>query len=426
MPRVYIRKNTSYYHPVLYTLKTIEKNQNTKFDFTDESNNASLLWDHQHPGSQVIAREFYDELDKELPGLSHKQVFAGEQMIFDSQGRADLLASIFYMINCLQEFAATQEDLDALGRFRYEASYQHKFDSIRQNLVQQYMDTLCSELGLRCHKNPSAFFLSHDIDTLYGSLWQDGFWTLKNIKPAAMLSLIAGEVSRKPHWKNMDKIMRINSAYDVKAVFFWLVAKGRGKNQVGNADYSIQRERKLLKTVREKGFVNGLHKSTADQTLDQELSKEKMLEPYNRYHFLMFLPPEQWPQLSESSVQFDSSLGFAERYGFRNSYAGAFQPFDFRKKQPYNFVEAPLVFMDTTFHRYMKMPVNQVRNAIIDTFEKNPHNGLFSLVWHNNFFTDYKYGGWTQVYKDLLAYISENRIRTFTPAEIVQQARIDW
>jgi hypothetical protein len=62
-------------------------------------------------------------------------------------------------------------------------------------------------------------------------------------------------------------------------------------------------------------------------------------------------------------------LGFAEHYGFRNSYGKAFQPFDISSNKPFDFVEAPLNFMDTTFHQYIKMPSSKIGDIIIEFYE---------------------------------------------------------
>ncbi len=426
MLKIYIRKNTSYYFPIYYTILLIGKNRRIRFSYTDSANNADLVWDHEHPHSEFITREFYDELVKEKPVLSHKKIFREEQLIRDSEKRKDLIATIFYMVNCLQEFSFQKNDIDNYGRFRYKSSYQKRFNSIEKNLVQQYIDEFCSEKNIRGNPKASTFFISHDIDTIYGSLKQDGFWALKNLHLGAFFNIIAGEISRKPHWKNMDRIMRINSEYDVKSTFFWLVNKGKGSHNIRNADYSLQKEQTLLQKIRKKGFVNAIHKSTMEMSFEEKLARWKIVEPYNRYHFLKFLPPKHWPVLSASPITLDSSLGFAERYGFRNSYGGAFQPFNFKKNKPFNFVEAPLTFMDTTFRNYMKIERKKIADIIIDFYEANPYNCLFSLLWHNTYFTDYKYGGYLAEYKKILSYIYESKIKSLTPAEIIAEARLSW
>jgi hypothetical protein len=135
---------------------------------------------------------------------------------------------------------------------------------------------------------------------------------------------------------------------------------------------------------------------------------------------------EDWPKLSDSSIKLDCSLGFAEHYGFRNSYGKAFQPFDIVSNKPYDFIEAPLHFMDTTFHQYLKTDVHTIGTTVIDFFEQNKLNCDISLLWHNTFFTDYKYNSYLKEYKKILCYIYENKIEVISPLQLIEENKLTW
>lgn len=423
---VFIRPDTPYASPVKYVLKLIEKNKNLSFVFVPDAAQAQLTFDHTLASSQNIALNFYKSVSSEQPSLHHHHFFTNRPMIETEEGRPDHIATIFYMVNCLQEHVHDQQCLDGFNRFKYEFSYQKKFGNIEQNLVQQYIDTLAGHWGLKGSTTKSAFFISHDIDTIYGSLTQDGLWAIKKGRLDIALKLMANSVIGQPHWKNIDRILKMHSEYDIKSTFFWLVNKGMGEMGIQNADYRIEKEQKLLDMVRQHKSVNGLHKSVSAMSIDEELDKGKIENPFNRYHFLRFLPRTDWPKIHASRLEFDASLGFAEHYGFRNSYGSAFQPYDLINKQPYNFVEAPLNFMDTTFHKYMKVPRHTIADTIVAFYEKNRENCLFSLLWHNTYFTQYKYNGFLEQYKKLIAYFYESKTVCVTPQQIIEQSRITW
>lgn len=425
--KIYIKPKTNYYFPTLYILKIMEKNQNINFDFIASFEDADILWDHLNPNSQPIQLSFYNALQNgKFNLLTHTDVFKTSPIIYNDKGEKDTIATIFYMINCVQEFNYSEKNLDQYGRFRYESSYQHRFNVIEKNLVQQQIDLFFTNNNLKGIQKRSAFFISHDIDTIYGSFFQDGFWALKKMKIGVILTLIANELIRKPHWRNIDKIIKINSEYDIRSTFFWLVNKGKGVAKIKNADYDIRKERDLIKLVNEARFTNGLHKSCSKMGINEELQKSNLNSRYNRYHFLNFLPIRDWEKISDSELEFDCSLGFAERYGFRNSYGKSFQPYNIKKQKPYNFVEAPLHFMDGTFHKYMKVATNKISDIIINFFEDNPYNCDFSLLWHNTYFTKYKYNSFLDEYKKVLSYIYESKIESFSPEEIVKQNKIVW
>ncbi|MCX8081673.1 MAG: hypothetical protein N3F09_10605 [Bacteroidia bacterium] len=426
MNKVYIKDKTEYYPVIKYVLKLIEKYARCNFVFTQHPDEAHLIWDDEHPQSEPLASEFYANLKK---GVINKNVFYFSDKLFiaDSGGKKDSMATIFYMVNCIQELNADSTKLDEYGRFKYHSSYQYKFNVPDVNLAGKEMEEWLKSKNIPVHREKSSFFISHDIDSLYGSLLQDGFWALKKMRIGVILKLIAFELSANPHWRNIDKIIKINSEYDVRATFFWLVNRKRGMNNVKNADYKIEKERDLLKMAEQAGSFNGLHKSACADGFEEEAEKLG-IGPcrYNRYHFLKFLPHKDWDVLNLSGIKLDCSLGFAEHYGFRNSYGKAFQPFDVRNLKPYRFVVAPLTFMDGTFQKYMNTDKNKIFNIITDFYFKNPENCDFSLLWHNTFFTDYKYGAYLNIYKKILSFIYENKIPCKTPEQLIQENILTW
>ena len=421
--KVYIRKNQAYSNVVRYVLKLLENNGCEPFIFVDQPYDAQLLWDHEDSRSEFVALNFYDELRKTKKFVVPFEPSVG---ITNDTGQKDSIAMIFFMVNCIQELNAAPNDHDEIGRFKYSSSYQYRHGVITQNLVQLEMDALCSIWGIHPKRRKSIFFLSHDIDSMYGSFFQDGFWAIKKLKPLVIMKLLFMELVRRPHWRNMEKIIRIHDDYDVRSTFFWLVNEGRGESGVLNADYTIQSETELLEMVNRSGNSNGLHKSCSEMSIDAELQKGKLLSAYNRYHFLIFRTHSDWRAIEQSQLQFDASLGFAEHYGFRNSYGKAYQPYDIEMDRPFGFVEAPLHFMDGTFQKYMHFSPEKIADTIISEYQRNPYNCDFSVLWHNTFFTDYKYGAYLSQYKRLLEFIHEEKIDCLTPDELIKKSTIQW
>lgn len=421
--KVFIQPNSNYYSITRYVLKLIEKNVNQQFQFVDAAEHGDIIWDTEHPKSEPIAIKFYDEIKEKSLDKNH---FASNTTITTNDLKKDSIATIFFMVNCMQEFNPSAQQLDSFGRFKFEASYQSRLKNIEQNLVQKEIDALCLKWNITPSKKKSTFFISHDIDTIYGSFLQDGFWALKNMKIGVVLSLILWEFTNKQHWKNIDQIIKLNSEKDILSTFFWIVNKGKGLQEIKNADYDINQERHLLKMVDDSKFVNGLHKSCSTMSIDEELKKGNINSTFNRYHFLKFLSHSDWKKVSDSALTFDCSLGFAEHYGFRNSYGKAFQPFDVLNNKPFDFVEAPLHFMDGTFHKYMKIARNETAKNIINFYENNSVNCDFSLLWHNTYFTNYKYHSFLDEYKKILAFIYENKIECVMPNQLINENKIAW
>ena len=82
--------------------------------------------------------------------------------------------------------------------------------------------------------------------------------------------------------------------------------------------------------------------------------------------------------------------------------------------------------MDRTFHKYMDIEVDGIGDRIINMYEKNPKNCDISLLWHNNYFTDYKYGSFIKEYKKVVEFIYESKIGCVTPDVLVKNNYLSW
>jgi hypothetical protein len=356
--------------------------------------------------------------------LSARQL--NNNCLFELENRTpDYISSAFFFLTSWQEHNDTSPD--SLGRFQYKSSYQSRFNNAGDNLVQHCFDKIASTLGIKHNPEKSTFFLSHDIDSVYGSILEDGFYVLKKGRVDIFLRFLFKVAMGKPEWLNMDQIMKIESMFDCRSTFFWIVNKGRINARSENADYhfqspSIQRQFKKTET---NGFENGIHKSISDETFDEEIKKYGATPLANRYHYLKFNLPRGYTAVERAGLKLDASLGFSECWGFRNSYGLPFNPFNFHSKQPYAFVEAPLHIMDRTFFS-RKMEIGAVDKEIFNFFEKNKTDCVLSVLWHNNFFSDFKYNGYLPLYKKILQYIKEHNFGTIGQQEIIKKYSISW
>jgi hypothetical protein len=47
-------------------------------------------------------------------------------------------------------------------------------------------------------------------------------------------------------------------------------------------------------------------------------------------------------------------------------------------------------------------------------------------LWHNNYFTDYKYGSFIKEYKKVVEFIYESKIGCVTPDVLVKNNYLSW
>lgn len=336
-------------------------------------------------------------------------------------GIPDYLATAFYMVTSLQE--RDDQNRDDLGRFKFSSSYQKRFNNVTDNVVQHCFDRISEAVKIKPLRKRTELFLTHDIDSVFGSIYEDGFYALKKGRLDVILKFLFQVVSGKPEWLNIDKILKMENEYDVRSVFYWIVNRGALSKTLKNADYNFRSSRiqSELARVNQYGFENGLHKSLSKESFQEEIKKFGTAPFGNRYHYLKFNLPDGYDKIEEANLQLDASLGFAEEIGFRNSYGLPFNPWNFRERRAYRFVEAPLHVMDRTFFQYKKYRVEEAERKIFGFFEKNKENCVLSVLWHNNFFSNYKYNGYLQLYKKILEYIKENSFETVSQTQLVER-----
>jgi hypothetical protein len=372
-----------------FILSTWAKNAGRKFKLTD---NEGIRIGKSPESNLQITNDFAQR--------KFNQIKLGSEGVIKSEsGQPDYIATTFYLLNSLQEHG--DKDTDELGRFKYSNSYQYKLKNFDQNLVQNCFDAISKVAGTPIRNKKSQFLLTHDIDMVYGAWIEDGFNVLKKGRIDQFLVFMLNAIRNRPDWLNMDKIMNLESEYDCKSVFYWIVNKGVVNKRERNADYAFHSEtiQYQFKNVEKRGFENGIHKSISTETFKEELKKFGSPPLANRYHYLKFTLPQAYRDIEDAGLKLDASLGFAEQPGFRNNYGLPFNPYDVDKRKAHSFVEVPLHIMDRTFFQYKKSSIKDAEMEIFNFLEKNRTNCVLSILWHNNFFTDFKFKGYLSLYK---------------------------
>lgn len=329
----------------------------------------------------------------------------------------DIVAFVVGRINGLNEWSHHSYD-----NFKRLEPSSYEKELCLENEVYKEIQILLNALELSPIIQKSSLFFSHDIDSVHGSFLQNGLAYLKRKQLGPFITHVFRELFKNPGWLNMDQIQSLNTQYGVRTTFFWLVNKGVGADKVENADYNLNKLTRILQDVKDKGGVNALHKSSSHESFREELNKTNAdLAPYNRYHFLKFRLPHAYEELVKGGIEFDSSLGFAHQYGFRNGFGLPFRPFDFERGQVLDFVEAPLHFMDGTFQKYMAVPVSQTADRVIEFYRKNETNCVLSVLWHNTFFNGPKYEGYLAEYVKLLKWVKEEEIPVDGPESLISR-----
>ena len=357
---------------------------------------------------------------------------------------ADVVSAAFYLLSGWQEYFS--EERDAHGRFPYAASVQKQFGFVTVPVVNYYFDIL--KTALEHHTGqalaprrwgpeaaPFATCLTHDVDSLHGGWGTAARHALRQRQPGRLLALAAGKALGRPApWHNLAAVQAATARHGAPGTFFLLLNHRPAPGGPPNADYDFAHPAwpARLAALRQHGAEIALHGSygTARHApaLAAEAARLRPAPAGQRFHYLSWEPRATPAVVEKAGFAYDTTLGFAEHYGFRNSCCLPFFPWNFAQAQPHTFLEIPLAVMDTTLHhpRYLQLDAAAILPALTPLLTAiKRFGGVFTLLWHNENFDSLNEVNGPQQFHEIAALVQEMGSGFFTCAEIVRQVQTD-
>ncbi|MBO0356613.1 hypothetical protein J0X19_01525 [Hymenobacter sp. BT186] len=377
----------------------------------------------QRPQVEIVdcAGSFFTE-QRPYPADPNMREWQGRQLpvFFDSHpekpllelsapGRArinaDVVSAAFYLLSGWQEFFSNERDRH--GRFPFSASVQHRYGFVAVPVVNYYFDVLKTAVEhvtsqviqprRWVNDAPFATFVTHDIDQLYSAWKAPAKAALRNRNLLQFGRQLWRHFTQPDAWDNLEQVQQTVASYGAKSTFFFLPEHRKSADGTPNADYNIrQKWLKLAAAIGESEV--GLHASLGTALHGGQFKQDEHrlqhlrngVKAYGiRFHYLQWEPRITPTLLCTLRYEYDSTLGFAEHYGFRNSYCLPFQLFDFTTGKSYDFLEIPLNVMDATLHHpnYLQLAPHEILPALQPMFQEiERFGGVCTLLWHNDHF----------------------------------------
>lgn len=358
-------------------------------------------------------------LNKEIPFLFDRNT--DKEIIEEVDGNIvinyDIFAAAFYLLSGYSELIT--DDRDNLGRIRYKDSIQAHLKIIELPVVNYYFNILKYAIekayNLTIETNiwgdkKFATCLTHDIDYCHTPWTKNGLKNVLTSNIVTTLKLPIKKITQNNAWCNFKDIIEIEKNNNAKSTFFILPNNNKSEKGYDNADYTIKEIEKHLEYVESEGFEIGIHPSIcthkACSRFKDELEKLQKYKPTSsRFHFLIYKPGISRKTLEINNVSTDSSLGFSEHIGFRNSFCLPFFLYNFEEDKKSTVLELPLNIMDFSLYskKYMYIKKDKVLSRVETVIQETiKFNGVLTILWHNNFMSDFLYKGWRNVYIKLL------------------------
>lgn len=332
----------------------------------------------------------------------------------------DILGLTFWMLNRLEEIHRT--DLDNHERFPAINSHAYKYDYLERPIVDEWLDILQQVIqrvwpNLKLKKHQFSIKVSHDVDVPSRFAFSTPFSVIKsmaslvlknnNIKLALMAPIIYLGSKNKIHpldpYNTFDWLMNISEKNNLKSAFYFICGRtDKSKDALYEPEHPIIK--KMMLEIYKRGHEVGLHPSYNSYNNPEQINfeaqrlkkvcKELGIEQSQwggRMHFLRWSHPTTLQAWNDAEMSYDSTLGYADRPGFRCGTCHEYTGFNPITNTILNIKIRPLIVMDGTVIAKHYMGLGYTEKAIneIIKYKKicQKIEGSFTFLWHNSFFS---------------------------------------
>ncbi|MGZ6708055.1 MAG: polysaccharide deacetylase family protein [Solirubrobacteraceae bacterium] len=325
----------------------------------------------------------------------------------------DVFGSAFFMLSRYEELAVPERD--ERGRFAATASVAHREGFLQMPIVDAYVDLLWEALQAlwpALDRRPRRYrvALTHDVDdplavrgrTAGELARQLGADVLVRRDGALLVRRLRswGGAMRGVHgmdpYNTFDFLMDVSERHGLTSAFYFM-APGRGADGAAALRYSLDDPwiELLLRRIHARGHEIGLHAIDLDPSRTRsgfaELRRAAERNGIHqdlwggRQHFLRWENPSTWATWEQAGLDYDTTLSFADRIGFRAGTCHEYRVFDVLQRRALRLRERPFQAMDRTLFEYMGLGDEPASAAVLNLAARcRRHGGVLSLLWHND------------------------------------------
>ncbi len=345
----------------------------------------------------------------------------------------DLLGGAFFLLTRYEELIETERD--AHDRFPATASTAYREGFLDRPIVNEYLELLWWALkrlwpALERQRRQPRVVLSHDVDTPWRILDKPLWWTLlaagadvvqRGDPPTAVRRLRSYRAVRSGgHEQDLhftfDYIMDLSEELGLRSAFYFICGQTEARLD-GNYEVGDDRIRGLLRRIHRRGHEIGLHPSYRTFEDGEQVRREfgrlrEVCEQEGisqaawggRQHYLRWRSPTTWQIWEDAGLDYDSTLSFADRAGFRCGTCYEYPVFNLRARRRLKLRERPLIVMEDSLRKYAGLSRPQASAVLFDLSDRcRRYGGDFTLLWHNSMLFAERQKAW---YRSILERIT--------------------
>lgn len=323
--------------------------------------------------------------------------------LFRGAGEAEIQCSVDLPAAALLTLCRFEEELvskrDQHGRFPAAHSVAIRHEFVTRPIVDEY--GLALEQALRrllpawtAAPRKLQVKLSHDIDQVgipYRPRQAMGHALRRRRPLATTRDLLSPLTGMRPFY--LDCVLgtvALSRKYALDSACYWKASRP-GPNDSGY-DPGHPQVLKVMRKLADQGVEQGVHPGYDTfgaperlheevETLRHAIGQQRL---GGRQHYLRWTPAT-WVHWEQCGLAYDSTVGFAERIGFRAGTCLPYQPWLLTENREARLLEIPLIVMDATLTGYMQLTEEQRVAQIADLIRRcELVGGVFTLLWHND------------------------------------------
>ncbi len=326
----------------------------------------------------------------------------------DHRLSTDIISSTFFMLSRWEELDSSKSDNHKRFQAKDSLAFRSKF--LERPIVNEYIELLWAifiQMGCTQKRTKRNFEIvpTHDIDKpyLFSGLLRNLRYvagTFKRQRFSEFYRYINKYKNNDDPYDTYDMIMDLSERTNTRSHFF-ILQKGKSRADE-NHEINTPKIKKLIAHIQNRGHNIGFHPSYYAYNDNGLFQKEKKaLEKVvgqevttGRNHFLRW-DVSQSPKIWEdNSMEWDSTLGYADHAGFRCGVCYPFPLYDLDNDKQLDVYERPLIAMEWSLIHYQGLDIVDAEHYIQKLKnEVKKYNGEFVFLYHNSaFFTDEYYG----------------------------------
>ncbi|AGA88901.1 hypothetical protein Thimo_0024 [Thioflavicoccus mobilis 8321] len=355
--------------------------------------------------------------DPQVPVLAGDNLLALSRTAERLRLPVDILGSAFFMLSRYEE--AVLPDRDNHDRFPATASLAYQAGFLDRPIVDEYVEILWKAMqliwpGLQRRPHLSRTLVSCDVDSPFffrGAPLDMGLRLasdlLKRRSPTRAWRnwrgqwwARRGDHSQDPHRIGLEFIMDINERAG-RAAAFYFIPENTDTRLDNPVTLDDPRMRTLLREIHARGHEIGIHPgyntykdseamARSVATLRRVLDEERIDQPVlgGRQHYLRWETPTTACLWNDNALDYDSTLSFADRPGFRCGTCREYRLYDLHQRRPLCLRERPLILMECSViaERYMGLRYSDAALALMQRYRATCQRfgGDFAFLWHNS------------------------------------------